>query len=954
MTKTALLFAALLATAPLSAQDTKGAHPINQSTNQPVNHTRAVVVGISDYQDPTIPDLRFADRDAEAFANWLRSPAGGNVPESHLQVLLNSDATAGKIIAALGGLVTDCKPGDQAVIYFSGHGDVERISKFQRGFWLSWDSPPAVYAAGGTCALGYLQDIISTLSDAGVQVVVVADACRAGKLAGSAVGGTQASSAALAQQFANEVKILSCQPEEFSLEGEQWGGGRGVFSYHLVDALYGMADANTDGTVNLLELGRYLEDRVPAETAPHSQIPFTVGGKATPIARVDAAQLAAWKKQKTSAMPTFNKIDSKSLEDLALADADSSVQALYREFLAALKRGDLMEARDGVSPSADTLYKRLIQEPVLADLHGLMTRNFAAALMDKGQQVLNRYLNGDLHALESIDYEIGINHRSLAEQFYRAAELLGEKHYYHASTKAKGLYFEAKAALYRWNISQDSADSVYAKRLLQAVAADQTAAYAWLALCSVMPADSLERYIERLNELVPNWPIFHNTIGKLMWKSPDKALSYYQKALAIDSTFLLALSGIINPLKKLGRNQEAAAYREAMVRIGLLKMEQHPDRVAMNEWYILRESLKALSRPKEVEQLDMKFIATDSTSSRRWFFLGREMNTEGRYGEAEQAFLKSLALDSNGINNYHFLGWVYYYQKRYGEMEQMFRKVLTLTPNYGENWNGLGWALLSQKKYEDADKAFLQSLAITNNHSTAAALNGLAQTYLGQKRYAEAEQVSRRFIESSPNSSVAWSGLGSALYNAGKYAEAISVYRRLVELDSANIGYRNYLSSALIRTHMFEEAIEVCQKAIAIDSTNVTAWNNLGYALLQTRHYSESESALRRSISLNLKSANAHKHLATLHFRTGRREEARQGFEKALELNPDYIGGYLGMAYLYAAEGKTSEALEYVEQAIRKNATLEQLEDDDDLAPLRDLPEWRALMEKHFPDQAKD
>ncbi|MBK9017573.1 MAG: hypothetical protein IPM82_27970, partial [Saprospiraceae bacterium] len=26
---------------------------------------------------------------------------------------------------------------------------------------------------------------------------------------------------------ANEVKILSCQPSRFSLEGEQWGGGRG-------------------------------------------------------------------------------------------------------------------------------------------------------------------------------------------------------------------------------------------------------------------------------------------------------------------------------------------------------------------------------------------------------------------------------------------------------------------------------------------------------------------------------------------------------------------------------------------------------------------------------------------------------------------------------------------------------------------------------------------------------
>ncbi|MBK9017577.1 MAG: caspase family protein [Saprospiraceae bacterium] len=47
--------------------------------------TRAVVVGISDYQDKDIPDLRFADKDAEAFANFLRSPAGGSLDGDHLK-----------------------------------------------------------------------------------------------------------------------------------------------------------------------------------------------------------------------------------------------------------------------------------------------------------------------------------------------------------------------------------------------------------------------------------------------------------------------------------------------------------------------------------------------------------------------------------------------------------------------------------------------------------------------------------------------------------------------------------------------------------------------------------------------------------------------------------------------------------------------------------------------------
>lgn len=34
--------------------------------------TRAVIVGISDYQNVKITDLQFADRDALAFANYLK------------------------------------------------------------------------------------------------------------------------------------------------------------------------------------------------------------------------------------------------------------------------------------------------------------------------------------------------------------------------------------------------------------------------------------------------------------------------------------------------------------------------------------------------------------------------------------------------------------------------------------------------------------------------------------------------------------------------------------------------------------------------------------------------------------------------------------------------------------------------------------------------------------------
>ena len=49
--------------------------PIQNNHSLKVKKTFAVVIGISDYQDPKIPDLRYAHRDAEAFALFLTSPS---------------------------------------------------------------------------------------------------------------------------------------------------------------------------------------------------------------------------------------------------------------------------------------------------------------------------------------------------------------------------------------------------------------------------------------------------------------------------------------------------------------------------------------------------------------------------------------------------------------------------------------------------------------------------------------------------------------------------------------------------------------------------------------------------------------------------------------------------------------------------------------------------------------
>ncbi|MBK7344163.1 MAG: caspase family protein [Saprospiraceae bacterium] len=338
----------------------EGLTPIAAANLSNSGETFAVVVGISDYQDPGIPDLRFADKDAEAFDNFLRSPAGGSLDGDHLKVLTNQNATAGRIAEALDGLIEQTREGDQVIIYFSGHGDVERKTVSQPGFLLVWDAPSRVYMGGGTYSLAFLQEVVTTLSTQNLaKVVVITDACHAGKLAGSQIGGSQLTSANLAKQYANEVKILSCQPNEYSLEGEQWGEGRGCFSFHLVDGLFGLADRNGDGLVSVGEIDRYLEDHVTAEAAPQSQVPILLGNKTEKLSKVNVAILADLQKFKTGQMAVFASSDSRGLEDEILAKLDSGIVKKYLAFKKAVAEKRFFEPADNCADFYTTFPPRL-------------------------------------------------------------------------------------------------------------------------------------------------------------------------------------------------------------------------------------------------------------------------------------------------------------------------------------------------------------------------------------------------------------------------------------------------------------------------------------------------------------------------------------------------------------------------------------------------------------------
>lgn len=224
--------------------------------------TYAIVVGISDYKDEQRTDLQFAHRDAEAFADFLQSDAGGNVPPENIQLLTNEKATLAAIDNALNWLIEKPQKDDRVIIYFSGHGDVEKQTMWQLGYLLAFDTPFNNYR-NNAVRLEDLNDLVTTLSvEREAEVMVITDACRSGKLAGSDNRGPSLTAEQLAKQSSNEVRIMSCKPDQKSFEGTVWGGGRGAFSWHFINGIKGMADEDGDLKITREEVEDYVKDKL--------------------------------------------------------------------------------------------------------------------------------------------------------------------------------------------------------------------------------------------------------------------------------------------------------------------------------------------------------------------------------------------------------------------------------------------------------------------------------------------------------------------------------------------------------------------------------------------------------------------------------------------------------------------------------------------------------------------
>jgi len=135
---------------------------------------RALIIGINDYKDKKIPDLKTAINDAKSMAKLLREKYGFQV-----ELMLGRKATKTAIYNKLRSLAALAKPDESVLIYYAGHGDLDR--QYNDGWWIPVDAE----AGNPITYLDNIQVQKAMRNMKARHVLLISDSCYSGTLFGS-------------------------------------------------------------------------------------------------------------------------------------------------------------------------------------------------------------------------------------------------------------------------------------------------------------------------------------------------------------------------------------------------------------------------------------------------------------------------------------------------------------------------------------------------------------------------------------------------------------------------------------------------------------------------------------------------------------------------------------------------------------------------------------------------
>lgn len=422
------------------------------------------------------------------------------------------------------------------------------------------------------------------------------------------------------------------------------------------------------------------------------------------------------------------------------------------------------------------------------------------------------------------------------------------------------------------------------------------------------------------------------------------ALSWFDRALALQEDFPEALSARAVTLQRLGQPEDALQSFSDLARLKphdpeplfsrgvvLQSLGRMNDALAAYEEALRRDAghrealtnrgalLERFGRLDEALACFDAISAINPSDSINLFNRGSVLQKLGRYRDALASYEEAGRCGPPDADNELNRGNVLQRLGRLEEAIAAYDLALHYRPLYPQALYNKGIALQALGKPQEAISAYDGALALNPSYYEASCNRGNALYELG--RYEEALAACAHALNVRPGFAPALTNRAIILLQLGRVHEALASCEEALRRDAAQARCLGIRGAVLHKLGFLDDALASLEKAVALDPAIPESWLNRGNVLQDLNRHPEAIASYHEALSLKPHYPEALSGLGVAYKEAGEIDKALACFDEALEHKPNYADARNNRAGALLLMGRLREGFaDYESRFDRSNA----------------------------------
>ncbi len=930
----------------------RGVPPPKQKEKVLWGTTYALVVGISSYKN--LEQLNYADDDARSIRDYFLDSK--IVRRENMYDLIDSNATRSAFFADLYKISDKIRPdsNDRVVIYFAGHGDDESLTG--QGYLLAYDCEKASYASSDAIFIPQLEAVVNALSQK-AKVILITDACRSGDLAGQKTGALL-TMRMLNTGFSGVTKILSCEEKQTSAEKDFPGGGHGVFTYYLLEALNGLCVSDSSKYIPLSKIRKFVQDSV-SDNTKEQQSPVVAGPSSEIITVVVPELRQAMIASKRDGNSVAIAKRAVSTKNFSISPTDS---VYYNLFYDQLRAHQLNTPKGKNAYETYKIAKKKISNP---DLLNSMKYDLAAKLEDAVQPLLNRFIRGEFQ-----DYPDSLFNDANEKLKIVQDELIDTSDFRYNEIRAKRIFFIA--SVYKTPLALQllhEADSLMPNT---AFINFEIGRYYSEKQNST---DSALKYFNKAILLSPRWSYPRFMIGNIYYhgKEYNRAQDFFLQSIDLQPKFAYALFNLAMTYKQLRQKDSADYYyQEAMMLDKSFKQTWTGERKSEDEIVSLGkavrktemkdESMLAGLLPPGLKNPDLNQGTSSEANEGYDFYYRAYTNSEkgntdsanylykkaigmfekaqaekkmplaylytwgyayqsiGNNEKAKEIYKLGLKTDTTSFHLYDFgIAWIEDNDGHTADALQWYLKAFNYNPYYYQAANNIGWIYARMKQYDSAIAYYQKALQLQPDFTTT--ISNLGNVYFDTYTDDSAIFYYKKLNRLLPQpDAFAYNRIGLSYYDLGASDSAIVYYDKAILINDKEPYFFKNRGDAYYGSKQYQKAINDYEYFNKKYPDSTKEYFNLALCYAYLKNFDKAAEIYKQSITKKKNTTDLYLRYYNLGWimdEQNKPKEALYWYLKAVKANPRYLSTLNNLGYNYDKLSKSDSAIYWYKRALK-------------------------------------